>query len=144
MPSSSPLNMTAFNTQGSIFCLQMVFLGRKHKGSTCYYITRIMTRTESEPLKHKESKAKALTPSMRSCLNPFRAFPHLLAAKLTTSLALDFLKKLDLMVAGEGGGFCHPCLTLCKELEPAFYMLQITGNDYSNVSLAHFSQTSLS
>lgn len=67
-----------------------------------------MTRTESESLKPKKSKAKALTPSMRSCLNPFRAFPHLLAAKLTTPLALDFLKKLDLMVAGEGKGFCHP------------------------------------
>lgn len=71
----------------------MVFLGRKHRGSTCYYITSIMTRTESEPLKPKESKAKALTPSMRSCFNPFRTFPHLLTAKLTTPLALDFLKK---------------------------------------------------
>lgn len=87
---------------------KMIFLGRKHRGSTCYCITRIMTRTESEPLKPKESKAKALTPSIKSCLNPFRAFPHLPTAKLTTSLAPDFLKKLDVTVAGEGEGFCYP------------------------------------
>ena len=50
-----------------------------------------MSRTESDPLKPKQSKAKALTPSIKSvCLNPYRVFPHLLTAKPMTLLAPAF------------------------------------------------------
>jgi len=76
---------------------KVVFLGRTHRDGTCYYITGIISRTESEPLKPKQSKPKALTMSIRSvCLNLHRAFPHLLTAKPTTSLALAFYKKIGL------------------------------------------------